>query len=107
MSSPKPSGMSFSTTVITPWVAMTASMGLTVVVGCVYGVDEEGVLELDDGGSLVAVVDDGVVEFVDESGFVVVVAGTVVVVVVVDDVLVVVVVVVVVASTIRCPNNFI
>ena len=106
MSSPKPSGMSFSTTVITPWVAMTASMGSTVAVDCVYGVDEEGVLELGDDGSLVAVVDDGVVELVDESGFVVVVAGTVVV-VVVDDVLVVVVVVVVVASTIRCPNNFI
>ena len=105
MSSPKPSGMSLSTTEITPWVAMTASMGLTVVVCCVYGVDEGCVLELDDGGSLVAVVDDGVVELVDESGFVVVVAGTVVV--VVDDVLVVVVMVVVVASTIRCPNNFI
>ena len=106
MSSPEPSGVSFSTTEITPWVAMTASMGLTVVVDCVYGVDEEGVLELDDDGSLVAVVDDGVVELVDESGFVVVVAGTVDV-VVVDDVLVVVVVVVVVAPTIRCPNNFI
>ena len=97
MSSPKPSGMSLSTTEITPWVAMTASMGLTVVVCCVYGVDEGCVLELDDGGSLVAVVA-VVVVVVVESGMVVtgVVAGTVVVVVVV-----VLVEVVVVASTMR------
>ena len=99
MSSPIPSGMSFSTTEITPWFAMTASMRATVVVCSDYGVDEGCVLELDDddgslGGVIVA---DGMVELVDGSG-IVVVAGTVVVDVVE---VVLVVVVVVVASTIR------
>lgn len=90
MSSPFPSGVSLSTTEITPCDAVTASMRLTVAVNCDYGDDVVDVLELDDD---VDVLDEVVV--LDD------VSGTVVVVVLV------VVVVVVVASTMRCPNDLI
>ena len=81
MSSPRPSGMSFSMTVITPCEAVTASMRLTVAVNCDYGDDVVDVLELDDDVDVL----EGVLVLDDESGTVVVV----------------VVVVVVVASTMR------
>ena len=88
MSSPFPSGMSFSKTVITPCDAVTASMAATVAVPRDYGDDVVDV-ELD-----VDVEELEVVEVLDDD------SGTVVVVVVGGGV-------VVVASTMRCPKSII
>ena len=98
MSSPEPTGMSFSIAVIRPCEAVTASMPTTVVGYCDEGVDEEVVVVGSSiGGVVVVVAESGTVVTGVVTGRVVeVAAGTVV-----EVVVVLLVEVVVVASTMR------